>query len=166
MLTQKFRFFCLLIPTSCYLGVHPLQSLLGGKIGAIESLLWCFGLLTTTDQNCGLNASPDLKKSGKSLGGGSQIFMILKSIKTQLSKHILSNIRAVRYSEGLPRWLGGKESARQSGRHRKCRFSPWARRSPGEGNGDPLQCSCLENPVDKGAWQATVRGVAKSRKKI
>ena len=34
--------------------------------------------------------------------------------------------------------------------------------SPGEGNGNPLQYSCLENPMDRGAWQATVHGVAKS----
>ena len=34
-------------------------------------------------------------------------------------------------------------------------------RSPGEGNGNPLQYSCLENPMDRGAWQATVSGVAK-----
>ena len=34
--------------------------------------------------------------------------------------------------------------------------------SPGEGNGNPLQCSCLENPMDRGAWQAIVHGVAKS----
>ena len=33
--------------------------------------------------------------------------------------------------------------------------------STGEGNGNPLQYSCLENPVDRGAWQATVPGVAK-----
>ena len=33
----------------------------------------------------------------------------------------------------------------------------------GEGNGYPLQCSCLENPMDRGAWQTTVHGVAKSR---
>ena len=36
-------------------------------------------------------------------------------------------------------------------------------RSPGEGNGSPLQTSRLENPVDRGAWQATVHGVAKSQ---
>ena len=36
-------------------------------------------------------------------------------------------------------------------------------RSPGEGNGNPLQYSCLGNPIDRGAWQATVRGVAKGR---
>ena len=37
------------------------------------------------------------------------------------------------------------------------------RRSPGEGNGYPLQYSCLENPMDRGAWQATVHGVAKTQ---
>ena len=36
-------------------------------------------------------------------------------------------------------------------------------RSPGVGSGDPLQYSCLENPIDRGAWQATVCGVAKSQ---
>ena len=36
----------------------------------------------------------------------------------------------------------------------------------GEGNGNPLQCSCLENPVDRGAWWAVVHGVAKSRTRL
>ena len=36
-------------------------------------------------------------------------------------------------------------------------------RSPGEGNGDPLQHSCLENSMDRGAWQAIVHGVTKSQ---
>ena len=36
-------------------------------------------------------------------------------------------------------------------------------RSPGEGNSNPLQYSCLENPMDRGTWWATVHGVAKSR---
>ena len=39
-------------------------------------------------------------------------------------------------------------------------------RSPGEGNGNPLQHSCLENPTDWGAWQATVHGVAKSQTRL
>ena len=38
--------------------------------------------------------------------------------------------------------------------------------SPGEGNSNPLQCSCLENPMDVGAWWATVHGVAKSRTRL
>ena len=40
---------------------------------------------------------------------------------------------------------------------------PRSGRSPGEGNGNPLQYSCLENYRDKGAWRATVHGVAKSQ---
>ena len=40
---------------------------------------------------------------------------------------------------------------------------PGLGRSPGEGNGNPLQYSCLENSMDRGAWQAAVHGVAKSR---
>ena len=38
-----------------------------------------------------------------------------------------------------------------------------SRRSPGGGNGNPLQYSYLENPMDRGAWQAAVHGVAKSQ---
>ena len=38
---------------------------------------------------------------------------------------------------------------------------PGLGRSPGEGNGNPFQYSCLENPMDRGAWWATVHGVAK-----
>ena len=40
---------------------------------------------------------------------------------------------------------------------------PGLGRSPGEGNGDSLQYSCLGNPMDRGAWQGTVHGVAKSK---
>ena len=40
---------------------------------------------------------------------------------------------------------------------------PGSERSPGKENGYPLQYSCLENPMDRGAWQATVHGVAKSQ---
>ena len=40
---------------------------------------------------------------------------------------------------------------------------PGLGRSPGEGNGNPLQYSCLENPMDGGAWKAAVHGVAKSQ---
>ena len=39
-------------------------------------------------------------------------------------------------------------------------------RSPGEGNGNPLQYSCLGNPMDRGAWWAIVHGVAKSRTQL
>ena len=51
----------------------------------------------------------------------------------------------------------GKESACNAGAPGSI---PGSGRSPGEGNGNPLQYSCLENPMDRGAWQATVHGVA------
>ena len=43
---------------------------------------------------------------------------------------------------------------------------PGLGRSPGEGNGNPAQYSCLENPIDRGAWWATVHGVAKSQTRL
>ena len=43
---------------------------------------------------------------------------------------------------------------------------PESGRSPGEGHGNPLQYSCLENPTDRGAWRATVRGVKKSQTRL
>ena len=59
----------------------------------------------------------------------------------------------------IPSGSDGKETACNSG---DLGSIPRPGRSPGEGNGYPLQYSCLENPVDRGAWQATVHGVAKS----
>ena len=40
---------------------------------------------------------------------------------------------------------------------------PGLGRSPGEGNGNPLQCSCLENPMDRGAWGVTVLSIGSQR---
>ena len=60
--------------------------------------------------------------------------------------------------EGLPWWLCGKESACIAG---DMGSIPVLGRSPGEGTGNPLWYSCLGNPMDRGAWRATVHGVAK-----
>ena len=51
-----------------------------------------------------------------------------------------------------------KESACNAGVTEDVGLIPGLGRSPGEGNGNPLQYSCLENPMDRGAWQATVHG--------
>ena len=48
----------------------------------------------------------------------------------------------------------------------EARFRSLGQRSLGEGNGNPLQYSCLENPMDGGAWWARVHGVAKSRTQL
>ena len=57
---------------------------------------------------------------------------------------------------GLPGGSDGKESACNVG-------DPGSGRSPREGHDNPLQYSCLENLMDRGAWGATIHGVAKSR---
>ena len=44
--------------------------------------------------------------------------------------------------------------------------NPGLGRSPGEGNGNPLQNYCQENPMDRGAWQATAHGVTKSQTRL
>ena len=61
--------------------------------------------------------------------------------------------------KGFPDGSGGKASACNAG---DTGLIPGLGRSPGEGNGHPLQYSCLENSMDRGAWGATVLGVTKS----
>ena len=61
---------------------------------------------------------------------------------------------------GFPGGSEGKASAYNAG---NLGLIPGLGRSPGEGNGIPLQYCCLKNPMDGEAWQATVHGVAKSR---
>ena len=61
-------------------------------------------------------------------------------------------------SLGLPRWLSGKESACDA---ENLGSIPGSRRSPGGGHGNPLQYSCLENPMDL-IWQAIIHRVAKN----
>ena len=60
----------------------------------------------------------------------------------------------------LPQWLSGKESACNAGNPGSI---PGSGRSPGGGRGNPLQYSCLENPMDRGARRGAVHGVAKSQ---
>ena len=63
----------------------------------------------------------------------------------------------------IPGGSDGKVSASNAG---DANSIPGSGRSPGEGNGYPLQYSCLENPVDRGAWRATVHRTAKSRTQL
>ena len=64
------------------------------------------------------------------------------------------------------RWLSGKESAFNGGDAGDVGLILGLGRSSGGGNGNPLQYSCLENPMDRGASQATVHGVKKSQTRL
>ena len=61
---------------------------------------------------------------------------------------------------GFPGGSDGKDPAYNTG---DLGSTPGWGRFPGEENGNPLQNSCLKNPMDRGAWQATVHGVTKSQ---
>ena len=60
----------------------------------------------------------------------------------------------------------GKESASNAGDIREVGLIPGLGRSPGEGHGNPLQYSCLGNPLDRGPWWATVHRVTKSQIRV
>ena len=62
---------------------------------------------------------------------------------------------------GLPQWLTGKESACNAGATGDVGSIPGSGRALGGGHGNPLQYSCLENPMDRGAWWAIVHKVTK-----
>ena len=64
---------------------------------------------------------------------------------------------------GLPSGSDGQESACNAG---DLDLIPGLGRSPGEGNDYALQYSCLENSMDRGAWRATVHGVARSQTQL
>ena len=67
------------------------------------------------------------------------------------------------YFWGFPGDSDGKESACNAGDIRDMSSIPGSGRSPGGGPGIPLQYSCLENPMDRGTWWATVRRITKSQ---
>ena len=71
-------------------------------------------------------------------------------IKMKLSKLIIGGIC-------------GKKLACQCRKYKRRRFDPWGRKIPAEGHSNPLQYSRLKNPMDGGAWWATVHRVAKSQ---
>ena len=90
------------------------------------------------------------KETQEALGGVGYVYTYCMSLHTsKLTKGLVA-----------PWWLSGKESAYNTG---DSGLIPGSGRSPGEGNGNPLQYSCLENSMDRGAWQATVHGEAKSQ---
>ena len=71
--------------------------------------------------------------------------------------------RYIHMNMGFPRGTDGKESACHAG---DPGLIPELGRSPGEGNGNPLQYYRLENSRDRGAWWATAHGVAQSRRRL
>ena len=87
------------------------------------------------------------------------VWTLVGKVMSLLCNTLSSFVIPLGFSDGSD----GKESACSAG---DLTSIPELGRSPGEGNGNPLQFSCLENPVDREAWRATVRGVAKSQTRL
>ena len=82
------------------------------------------------------------------------MFILLGNLSIVLLKEqdVLTKVTVlISLPKWLPRWLNGKESTCQAG---DVGLTPGLGRSPGEGNDNPLQYSCLESLMDSGAWQA------------
>ena len=77
---------------------------------------------------------------------------------------IFKNLRCLNL--GLPRWLSGKESACSAGNAGDVGLIPGSGKSPGGGTGNPLQYSCLENPLDREVWWATVHRTSQRRTRL
>ena len=78
-------------------------------------------------------------------------------IKESIQKEDITIVNIYAANIGTPEAPGGSDGVGDMG------SIPGSGRSSEEGNGNPLQYSCLENPMDGGAWQATVDGVTKNR---
>ena len=96
------------------------------------------------------------------------ILLLHQGVIVWLKKKKLSNIQIiisrVKFFWGSrTKWVYSKiaEWQRIHLQFRRRGFSPWVGKIPGEGNGNPLQRSCLGNPMDRGAWWATVHAVTK-----
>ena len=87
-------------------------------------------------------------------------FIATVSLSRTLTYLIFQRTQESRH--GLPRGVSGKEPACQCRRHNRHGFDPWVGRIPWRRKWHPLQYSFLGNPKDRGAWQATVHGVAES----
>ena len=86
-------------------------------------------------------------------------------IKLWIWKSALTVIRFINRSYAtykLPKWLSNKESACQGRRYRKLGFDLWVGKIPEDGMTTNSSNSCLENPMDRGAWWATVHAVSKN----
>ena len=128
-----------------------------------QKLLWILGSVWKSKENCAAHVGAHCRLADwKSLKSSCflNIWEVVPSgnAPTETSPFPLGQMDIVS-TTGLPCSSDGKESAYDEG---DLGSIPGSGRSSGEGNGNPLQYSSLENPKDRGLWQATVHGVPKS----
>ena len=91
------------------------------------------------------------------------IYLLSLSVYIQVKyTHTHTHTHTHTQRHGLPLWLSGKESTCNTEVTEDAGWIPASGRSPAGGHGNPLQYSCLENPLDRGAWWAIVHRITKS----
>ena len=88
-------------------------------------------------------------------------FFLIEKFKSTIIQLTPFSWESIGDASVFPDGASGKELTCQCRSPKSRGFNPWVR-IPGGRNGNPLQYSCLENPLDRGAWWGTVHGVAKS----
>ena len=88
-------------------------------------------------------------------------YILWKEVTIQSPKLRSGELCSPPWGQGIPWWLSPERICLQCRRQRRCELDPWVRRTPGEGNDNPLQYSCLGNAMDRGDRRATVHEVAK-----
>ena len=114
-----------------------------------------------------LNLATSPTKTSPNKGAGSKrgdvwILWLPVSVGPALLTEVLETVFLIRCRLLVP-LVVNKETSANEGDIRDTGLIPGSERSPGGGHGNPLQYSCLENCMDRGAWWATVHGVAKKR---
>ena len=97
----------------------------------------------------------------KSLYSRQESHVVVKKANSRRLCTWMDGIKHSSFGKRASQRLGGKEFTCNSGDIGNAGLIPSSGKSPGGGNGSPLQYSCLGNAVDRGAWRAVVRGVAK-----
>ena len=107
------------------------------------------------------------RRPGTLLAGGRLPQPLEKTLGSTVVTQLLTQfaLKRSKYQAAAHQTSGanGKELACRCRRHKRCGLIPGSGRSPRGGHGHPLQCSCLENPMDRGAWRVTGHGVAENQ---
>ena len=90
-------------------------------------------------------------------------YVLFLSLPSDIESYYMKYTYSIYTLWELPRWLTEKKSSLNAGHAGDVGSTPGSERSHRVGNGNPLLHSCLENPMDKENWWATVHGVAKSQ---
>ena len=106
----------------------------------------------------GFQDQPQRSKSGQWPNSWKSASCLPKQLEHSSHSLAYEITHAYKSWQGLSRWFSGKESVCNAGNPG---LIPGSGRSPGTRNGNPLQYSCLKNPMDRGTWWATDHGIAK-----